>query len=110
MFRRIMFNRRFCPILIVVLECTLLNACSQREEHPPEPGTSAEIISATGVNINTASIEELETLPHIGRKIAEAIIKSRTENGPFRRPEHLMLIRGISEERFLEIRQHIRTE
>lgn len=67
-------------------------------------------IAPNAININTASTGELEKLPHIGRKTAEAIVRFRTENGPFRRPEHLLLIRGVSEKRFLEIRQFLRTE
>ncbi len=62
------------------------------------------------ININIATIEELDKLPHIGRKTAEAIIQFRTDNGPFRRPENLMQIRGISEKRFLEIRDLIKAE
>lgn len=68
------------------------------------------MISPDAVNINTATAERLERLPHVGRKTAEAIIAFRIENGPFRRPENLLLIRGISENRFADIRQFIRTE
>lgn len=97
-------------IIAFLLVYASLTGCSAREEHRPEIGRGSTIAAANAVNINAASIEELETLPHIGRKTAEAIVQFRTENGPFRRPEHLMQIRGISEERFLEFRQHIRTE
>ena len=62
------------------------------------------------ININTATVDELEKLPHIGRKTAEAIIQFRTENGPFRRVEHLHLVRGVSEKRFSEIRSMVRTQ
>lgn len=71
---------------------------------------TAFVPSADAVNINIATIEELDKLPHVGRKTAEAIVQFRTENGPFNRPEHLMQIRGFSEKRFLEIRNLIRTE
>jgi DNA uptake protein ComE-like DNA-binding protein len=46
----------------------------------------------------------------VGRKTAEAIVQFRSENGPFRRPEDLLLIRGVSEQRFVELRPFIRTE
>ena len=49
-------------------------------------------------------------IPEIGRKTAEAIVAFRTENGSFRRPENLLLIRGISEKRFAELRPYLRTE
>ena len=72
--------------------------------------TSVPIVSSDAININTATVEELEKLPHIGRKTAESIIRFRTDNGLFRRPEYLMQIRGISEKRFLELRPLLKTE
>jgi len=72
--------------------------------------TSAFVASPNSININIASADELEELPGIGRKTADTIISFRHENGPFRRVEHLMLIRGISEERFLELRPYLRAE
>ena len=70
----------------------------------------AEPVASSAININTATVQEIEKLPHIGRKTAETIVQFRTENGPFRRVEHLLQIRGISEKRFAEIRQFLRTE
>lgn len=72
--------------------------------------TRPVLSASTAVNINTASAEELEKLPHIGRKTAESIIAFRQENGPFRRVEHLMLIKGVSKKRFAELRPFLRTE
>ncbi len=95
--------RRIVFLLFVFTVC----ACSSRVEFPEPHDLHA--ISAYTVNINTASIEELDRLPNIGRKTAESIIAYREINGPFRRPEHLMLIRGVSESRFLEIRHLITT-
>jgi len=63
--------------------------------------------SPGAVNINKATVDELEKLPHIGRKTAEAIVRFREENGPFRRAENLMLIRGVSESRFQELRPSV---
>ena len=81
-------------------------ACSSRVEYS---GQTFEP-SPEAININTATAEQLEKLPGIGSKTAEAIVEYRTANGPFRRVEHLMLIRGISETRFAELRHHVKTE
>ncbi|MGQ0541276.1 MAG: ComEA family DNA-binding protein [Blastocatellia bacterium] len=67
-------------------------------------------LAPTAVNINTASVEELESIPHVGRSLALKIIEYRETNGPFRRPEYLILIQGISDKRFRKIRHLIRVE
>ena len=51
--------------------------------------------SSTGVNINTASAEELSTLPGIGEEKANAIVEHRRQSGPFSREEDLLLVPGI---------------
>ena len=53
---------------------------------------------ATGkLNINTATAEELETLPGIGERKAAAIVEHRGANGPFERVEDLVEVSGIGE-------------
>ena len=64
----------------------------------------------TRININTASANELETLPGIGKSLAERIIEHRQEFGPFRRPEHLIIVRGVSDKRFRALRDLITVE
>lgn len=84
-----------------------MTACSSRVVYDTAPATT---VSSDAININTATTVELEKLPHIGRKTAEAIVQFRAENGPFRRPDDLMLIRGVSESRFRELRPFLKTE
>jgi competence ComEA-like helix-hairpin-helix protein len=59
------------------------------------------------VNINTATASDLEKLPRIGPKTAERIVSFRETNGPFRRAEDLMLIRGIGEKTFEGLRAYV---
>ncbi len=59
------------------------------------------------VNINTASQEELDTLPGIGSVRAKAIIAYRTENGFFMNIEDLMKVEGIGETLFSELKDLI---
>lgn len=49
------------------------------------------------IDINTATEEELDTLPGIGPVKAAAIVAWRTEHGPFRSPEELIRVKGIGE-------------
>ena len=61
------------------------------------------------IDINTASEEELMTLPGIGQAKAQAIIAWRKENGGFQTIEDIMKVPGIKESAFLRIRDRIRT-
>jgi len=65
---------------------------------------------ADRINVNTASAKELEALPGIGKGLAERIIEHRQKYGPFAKPEHLIMVRGISEHRFQAISDQITVE
>lgn len=52
------------------------------------------------VNLNSATVEELDELPGVGEKTAQAIVDDREENGPFASPEDLMRVSGIGEKKF----------
>jgi competence protein ComEA len=71
---------------------------------------SAKTERASAININTASRQELEKLPGVGEGIAERIVAHRQQYGPFRRAEHLMMVRGISDRKFRELRAMIVVE
>ena len=59
------------------------------------------------ININEADASDLEKLPHVGPVLARKILEHRKRYGPFRKPEHLLIIDGVSEKRFREFRQFI---
>ena len=59
------------------------------------------------VDINTANMAELMTLSGIGESRAADIIKYREENGDFSRIEYIMLVSGIGEKTFEEIKEQI---
>ena len=58
-------------------------------------GSAAWAAETGEININTASIDELAQLKRIGLKYAERIVEYREKNGPFQRPEEIMLVKGI---------------
>ena len=60
------------------------------------------------VEINSAGIEELMSLPGIGEKTAEKIIIKRNELGRFNSIENIMLVPGIGSKTFEKISSHIR--
>jgi len=59
------------------------------------------------VNINTASLEELQKLPRVGPAIAQRILDFRKENGNFKRVEDLLKVRGIGEKVFNQLKDLI---
>ena len=64
-----------------------------------EKGNSSNTIPSNSkqgtVNINTATLEELQTIKGIGKKKAEAILQYRKEHGAFRTKEDLLQVKGI---------------
>jgi competence protein ComEA len=64
--------------------------------------------NASGViNINTATKDDLETLPGIGPSTAQNILDHRDANGPFQTIENIMDVSGIGEGRFNQIKELI---
>ena len=59
------------------------------------------------VDLNTASLEELDTLPGIGPKTAQAIVEYRETHGTFASPEDLLQVRGIGPKKLAAIVGHI---
>lgn len=55
------------------------------------------------VNINVASVAELDELPGVGEATAVAIVEDRERNGPFTTPEDLMRVSGIGEKKFAKL-------
>ncbi len=97
--------------LLLLIVCCFLFACSQQKETQQVLLTKSKFqISENAININSASAEELEKLPQVGAKLAQEIIDYRENFGKFRKPEHLLLIRGVSDKKFREIRSFIKIE
>jgi len=70
-------------------------------------GRASAKASAGIVNINTAPATDLESLPGIGARTAERIVEYRQKNGPFKKIEELMNVRGVGEKNFLKLKSQI---
>ena len=79
----------------------------QGEAAPPPPNGSAPNATAEKININTASMEELDKLSGIGPSLAKAIIDYRTKNGPFKKIEDINDVKGIGDALFEKIKDQI---
>jgi len=59
------------------------------------------------IDLNAATIEQLEQLPGIGPSTAKAIIRFREKSGPLKRVEDLLAIHGISKARLEKLRPYV---
>ena len=78
---------------------------AQKASTAPEPSPAAK--ASDIVNLNTASAAQLEALPGIGAKTAERIVAYREKNGPFKKIEDLMNVKGIGEKSFLKLKARL---
>jgi len=88
--------------LLVFLACSACARLPRSNAAPPEVRKSE---APFHLNINSASAAELEQLPGVGKVIAERIVSYREQYGRFRRPEELMMVSGVSDKKFREIRE-----
>lgn len=76
---------------------------AQNAQSAPSSSGNAEI-----VNINTATKEQLDTLPGVGPATADKIIEYRQTNGPFQSIEDIKNVRGIGDAKFSKMQSRIR--
>ena len=62
------------------------------------------------ININTASIQELDNLPGVGQSTANKIVNYREENGKFNSIEDIKNVNGIGEKKYEELKNLISIE
>jgi competence protein ComEA len=80
---------------------------------PLPPAKSVGGVSGTKgrkLNINTASVTELDVLPGIGLTLGQRIVDYRQAHGPFARVEDIKLVKGIGESVFEDIKDVITVE
>ena len=59
------------------------------------------------VNINSASAEQLSTLPGVGAKLAARIVEHRQKAGPFKSVQELMNVQGVGEKNFEKLQPYL---
>ena len=71
--------------------------------------TNKEVSSqeSSKININTATIEELDTLPGVGEATANKIVNHREENGEFKSIEEIKNVNGIGDKKFEDMKELI---
>jgi competence protein ComEA len=98
-------------LVVSLLSAALLAAASPLGAATQEKASARSSVkpatAGTVVNINTAPATELQTLPGIGAKTAARIVEYRQKNGPFKKIEELMNVRGVGEKNFLKLKSQV---
>ncbi|MFF7068258.1 ComEA family DNA-binding protein [Streptomyces pseudovenezuelae] len=73
------------------------------------PGTGGSVTggpvgAAAPVSLNTATVDQLDTLPGVGPVLAQHIVDYRTQHGGFRSVDELREVNGIGDRRFADLR------
>ena len=102
---RIVLSLVAATALVAATGATLAGQTKTPPAAAAKPSSTAT--SSAVVNINTASVTEFATLPGVGAKMAARIIEYRQKNGPFKKVEELMNVRGIGEKNFLKLKPQL---
>lgn len=109
-----LFARNIYKLYIKLLPlfiCCFFNGCGEAKQNRQFLSTeNAFVVSENAIDINHASAEELGKLPGIGTNLAQGIVEHRSKFGNFRKTEHLLMIEGISDKRYRELKHLIKTE
>ena len=90
-------------IMIAAITAIALSATALSAQGRAAP-TKTVATAAAPVNLNTATAEQLATIPGVGAKTAERIIEYRQKNGGFKKVEDLMNVSGVGEKSFLKMK------
>jgi len=73
----------------------------------PAAPAKAGASEARPIDLNTADAAALESVPGIGKSLSQRILAFREKNGPFKKIEEIMNVRGIGEKSFLRIKDRL---
>jgi competence protein ComEA len=88
-------------VVLLILGLGVATQASQEKSRTPP---AAKASASAQVNLNTANVTQLETLPGIGKSTAERILEYREKSGGFKKIEDLMNVRGVGEKSFLKLK------
>jgi competence protein ComEA len=87
-------------LLVTTISPAIAKSAEETGERPP----------ASKIDLNRATLEQLETIPGVGPALAQRILDFREEHGPFRRVEDLLKVKGIGEKSFQKMQSYVVVE
>ncbi len=99
-----MFRTLVAALALATISVAVPGAAAQSR---PATAQASKPPVSTPININTATAADLQRLPGIGAKTAARVIEYRQKNGPFKKVEELMNVRGIGERNFLRLKDQV---
>jgi competence protein ComEA len=99
---------RRLTLIVLLLVMGLASVASAQTADAPKTQKAKTTKTVVGlvapVNLNTATAAQLDTLPGMGASTAQRIVEYRQKNGPFKKIEELMNVKGIGEKSFLKLK------
>ena len=108
LYHRKFYKTQVTPEVVKAKEVTVSKGAVQ-DSNPVREGSSNEA-SGEKININIAGVEDLETLPQIGPKIAGYILAYRNNHGPFMKISEIKNVDKVGEATFKKIEDLITVE
>ena len=90
-------------LFVTLVLCLTVGFAASPAAQSKAPG-KAPAAATTVVNLNTATLSQIATLPGVGEKAAQRIVEYREKNGGFKKIEELMNVKGIGEKSFLKLK------
>ena len=100
-------RRSVVQVLTVAMLLSVVAPAASAAQAKASTPSAKPAASSVIVNINTATAAEFEALPGIGAKTAARIVEYRQKNGPFKKVEELMNVRGLGEKNFLKLKAQL---
>jgi competence protein ComEA len=94
-------NLAWVMLICLSLALTPLSALAQQSKSSPKAASTEK------VNLNSATAEQLQTLPGVGPSIAKRILDHRTKNGKFNKIEEILNVKGIGEKKFQKMKDRL---